>query len=356
LIARIRFAFLFFALAGLFLLGNNASAQGIEQIDSKVVAHFAGKPTTLPVFKQWLKTNTKTDEEYCRAAFVFLASQIDYNLAAFEQGIQIDIAPEAVLKTQNTICQGYANLFKVLCEAKGIKCFMVTGHGEGLAISRNQPFDNHTWNCVYLNGSWQLVEATWAGFLYRHGGLAAIQGTDFNRFWLANPKQFLVEHFPNYPAFQLLNPPLQVKTFLLGKQKFLPEVEKLAPIGERQIKELNALYALDDDSQFLQIAEKSYEANPENPQPLAFAVMNYTVHNYKGNLIKPNKNNVDTCLINEKRALLQYERSYALFKLIKRKDENVLQAMDIDLSNIKNTKKYIADLENLKAFYLKQGR
>lgn len=356
MIARIRIAFLFFAFVGLALQGFSLAAQGIENIDSKVIVKFAGKPTTLPVLKQWLKANTKTDEEYCRAAFVFLASQIDYNMAAFEQGIQIDIAPEVVLKSQNSICEGYANLYKVLCEAKGINCFMVIGHGEGLAIARNQPFDNHAWNCVYLNGTWQLVEATWAGLLYRQGGLAAIQGKDFNRFWLANPKQFLVEHFPNYPDFKLLNPPLAVGTFLKGKEKFMPEVEKLALMGERQIKEINTLFALDEYSQNLQIAEKAYEANPENPLPLAFAIMNNTGHNYNGNLLKPNKTNLDTCISIEKKALEQYERSYQLLELIKNKDEIVKRNLETALFNIKKIKKYTADLENLKAFYLKQGR
>jgi hypothetical protein len=39
-------------------------------------------------------------------------------MAAFEQGINLNVTPEAVLKTGNSVCQGYANTKK---SAKGPK-------------------------------------------------------------------------------------------------------------------------------------------------------------------------------------------------------------------------------------------
>jgi len=54
------------------------------------------------------------------------------------------------------VCEGYAKLFKALCDYYGLKCVIVTGE----AGTGGEP-GPHMWNYVYLNDYWYLVDCTW---------------------------------------------------------------------------------------------------------------------------------------------------------------------------------------------------
>lgn len=337
-------------------LGTTAFAQSTDELDTKVVNHFNGKTVDKPTLVKWLNENTKTDLEYSRAVFVFLSTQINYNMAAFEQGVNINVTPEAVLKTGNSVCQGYANTFKALCDAKKIKCYVVTGHGEGLA-ARARAFDNHAWNCFQIDGKWYLAEATWAGFLYRQFGLSGIQGSAYNKFWMPNPANFVWEHLPNVPEFQLLEPVISIQDYKQGEKHVNELAAKSAkePTAET-VNFLNQTLGLEEHTRNLALAEKAYAYNPNNPMTYAFAVLNNTVHQHESNRQTANKDNLDACLAFEKEILKGYEKSLELMEAVRPRDAVIEKAIDTNEFNIKSTRKYIADLQKMKEFYEKQAR
>jgi transglutaminase/protease-like cytokinesis protein 3 len=353
LISNKQISILFIALL---FLGKVVIAQPTNELDTKVVDHFNGKTVDKPALVKWLNENTKTDLEYSRAVFVFLSTQINYNMAAFEQGINLNVTPEAVLKTGNSVCQGYANLFKDLCDAKKIKCYVVTGHGEGLA-ARARAFDNHAWNCFQIEGKWYLAEATWAGFLYRQFGLSGIQGNTYNKFWMPNPANFVWEHLPNVPEFQLLNPVISIQAYKQGEK----HVNELASNSITQpsietVVFLNNTIDLEEHSKNLTLAASAYLYNPNNPMTYAFALLNNVVHQHESNRQTANKNNLDACIAFEKEVLKGYEKSLELMQAVRPRDEVIEKAIDTNEFNIKSTKKYIADLQKMKEFYEKQAR
>ena len=53
------------------------------------------------------------------------------------------------------VCEGYAKLFKVLCDHNDIPCIIVTG------VAGNATKENHMWNYVYYDDHWFLVDCTW---------------------------------------------------------------------------------------------------------------------------------------------------------------------------------------------------
>jgi hypothetical protein len=277
-------------------------------------------------------------------------------MAAFEQGINLDVTPEAVLKTRNSVCQGYANLFKALCDAKKIKCYVVTGHGEGLA-ARARAFDNHAWNCFQIDGKWYLAEATWAGFLYRQFGLSGIQGNTYNKFWMPNPANFVWEHLPNVPEFQLLNPVISIQDYKQG-EKHVNELasNSLTQTSIETVVFLNNTLDLEEHSKNLTLAESAYQYNPNNPMTYAFALLNNVVHQHESRREKANKNNLDACIAFEKEVLKGYEKSLDLMKAVRPRDAVIEKAIDTNEFNINSTKKYIADLQKMKEFYEKQTR
>ena len=65
---------------------------------------------------------------------------------------QITRTSSGVFLNHETICQGYAYAFKLLCDQAQIPCWIVTGY------YGDEP---HAWNYVWLDGAYYLVDVTW---------------------------------------------------------------------------------------------------------------------------------------------------------------------------------------------------
>jgi len=55
------------------------------------------------------------------------------------------------------VCQGYAEMFTLMCEKSGIRCDIVTGMTDS---GIGQPI-NHAWNRVTVDGVLYDVDVTW---------------------------------------------------------------------------------------------------------------------------------------------------------------------------------------------------
>lgn len=62
-----------------------------------------------------------------------------------------------------TVCQGYAMMFKYLCDRAGISSLIVTGTTSDA---------NHAWNMVYLDGAWCAVDCTYGDGDYLGKGIS----------------------------------------------------------------------------------------------------------------------------------------------------------------------------------------
>lgn len=56
----------------------------------------------------------------------------------------------------NVVCEGYAKMFKVLCDASDVPCLIVTG-----TAGTTGEKENHMWNYVQIDSKWYLVDCTW---------------------------------------------------------------------------------------------------------------------------------------------------------------------------------------------------
>ncbi|MCD8098177.1 MAG: DUF5722 domain-containing protein [Lachnospiraceae bacterium] len=59
---------------------------------------------------------------------------------------------------KSVVCDGYSKAFKVLCDAMGLDCVLVTGYG---VTSADYDMGAHAWNYVQMDGKWYLVDVTW---------------------------------------------------------------------------------------------------------------------------------------------------------------------------------------------------
>jgi len=131
------------------------------------------KELTDPYTDQRLKT---------RSIFIWVTDNIKYDFKFFNKGAEIKSRKctteenceqvrlewektyiNKIIKKKKTVCDGYARLFKKMCDIAGIRCEMVAGYTRSKPYQIGNPgFVNHAWNVVWVDSAWHFVDPTWA--------------------------------------------------------------------------------------------------------------------------------------------------------------------------------------------------
>ncbi|HJS53430.1 MAG TPA: transglutaminase domain-containing protein [Chitinophagaceae bacterium] len=165
-----------------------------------------------------------TDREKVRAIFRWITENIDYNVrpvgrrkntpplfyeewddsAATLPPLSERVATK-ILNKGVAFCEGYSHLFKALCDHAGIKAEIIYGYGR---TNTSRRFGvNHTWNAVYLDSAWHLLDVTWASGFVSYSNQYIRHYSDF--YFLTPPEEFIKDHYPEDPHWTLLdNPPV----------------------------------------------------------------------------------------------------------------------------------------------------
>jgi Transglutaminase-like superfamily len=217
-----------FFLAILFFLPLRFYSQGQSNfyaIDNKVGSIAVAKTDELA--KQ-LSSLGKTDREKVRAIFRWITEHIDYNVMPIGRGKKkphsfynepddsnIALPPlnervaSKVLNTRVAFCEGYSRLFKTLCDHAGIKAEVIYGYAR---TNSNRRFAvNHTWNSVFIDSSWYLLDVTWASGVVSYGNEYIRQYNDF--YFLTPPSDFIRDHYPEDLRWTLLKEPPVYREF-----------------------------------------------------------------------------------------------------------------------------------------------
>ncbi|MCU7550734.1 hypothetical protein OCK74_16570 [Chitinophagaceae bacterium LB-8] len=118
---------------------------------------------------------------------------------------------ENVLRKREAVCDGYSRLFKALCDIVGIRSEIIIGFARGDNRGGMKFRSNHTWNAVYFDSSWHLLDVTWAsGFISFSGDY--IKHFD-ESYFLTSPAQFIQDHFPEDLKWTLLPEPPTLREF-----------------------------------------------------------------------------------------------------------------------------------------------
>lgn len=181
-----------------------------RSVDAKVLTTLADK----------LTQGYSTDLEKLRSVFIWITEHITYRTTYNDppQPEENDTAAlkplservaEAVLRNRQALCDGYARLFKTLCDYAAIPCEVVHGYARTEDFKRIQRFrTNHAWNAVKIDSTWYLLDVTWAsGFIDARTGHYIKQLDE--QYFLTRPEEFIREHFPDELDWTLMeNPPL----------------------------------------------------------------------------------------------------------------------------------------------------
>ncbi|MBA2760971.1 MAG: hypothetical protein H0U39_03245 [Segetibacter sp.] len=184
-----------------------------------------------------------TDAAKVRAIFRWITDNISYNVKPRYNSLRIsqnvyyedvndtgalkslsERVAEGVLRKRVAFCDGYARLFKTLCDYAGIKSEVITGYARTNIDKVDKKFrSNHRWNAVLIDNTWHLLDATWASGYVSYGSEEFVQRYN-DYYFLTPPNDFIRDHYPDDIRWTLLTGSPTLKEFQYSpfkKQAFL---------------------------------------------------------------------------------------------------------------------------------------
>jgi transglutaminase-like putative cysteine protease len=207
---------------------------GYRSIDQYAANITAATPDSL-AYKLVLPFTT--DREKARAIFSWITSHIEYDMSRYnrmtttrqskpvgrdttydDRSLNERIA-YSVMKKGRAVCDGYARLFQTLCDFAGLRSVIITGYARSDSDPVTSRFNaNHSWNAVFLDSAWHLVDATWASGYVITGSNTFVKSLD-ETYYLASPDRFARNHYPQNPEWTLLTRPIPPEEFRLSPFK-----------------------------------------------------------------------------------------------------------------------------------------
>lgn len=186
-----------------------------RKADSTALVFKNEKLDNLPILSYNLTNHLNSDVERFRAIYLWICTNIknDYSLYLknerrrkrfkndphklneWNNQLKKDVYKK-LLKSNKTICTGYAFLLKKLSELANLDCEIVNGYGRTSSTEIDKLISpNHSWNAIKLNNKWYLCDPTWASGSQNAETLEFVfQYND--GFFLAEPELFSINHFP----------------------------------------------------------------------------------------------------------------------------------------------------------------
>jgi hypothetical protein len=176
---------------------------------------------TLDSLCRYVNQTYPSDTDRVNAYFSWIATHISYDMAAYRNNnIKGELQlPRAVFRDRKAVCAGYAALMQYCCEKSDVRIVTLSGYSKGAGYHKDSvpKLDDmtHAWNAVKLNGTWQLLDVTWASgnIDYRDTAMAM-------RYRYGDPLSFLSAHYPEDPMWQLSFHPLHLTQWLKPRYEY----------------------------------------------------------------------------------------------------------------------------------------
>jgi len=224
--------------------------QGYSQISDSLITIVKSYPKNYKSIKDLgyrIKNDFKSDRDRAAAAYTWIATNISYDLnhyyslrgsiTAFyyskqdlknqKKNKQEELIKQT-FKTRKGICEGYSRLYQELSSHLGLTSIIIGGYTKSSpndigAFTNNK---NHSWNAVYYDNQWHLLDVTWgAGYALSK----KIWEFNFNPDYFDSPPDyFLNRHFPADKNWQLVENPISKEEFsskpLIYEMRKEPEI------------------------------------------------------------------------------------------------------------------------------------
>jgi hypothetical protein len=196
------------------IYAQKATMNEFAAIDKKALQIPDSLTKSTDLIANYIKYNFKGDTDKSRAIFIWVASNIQYDIdnmfaINFYESKQDKI--EKPLKTRKGICENYASLFTDICLKSGLKSYVIEGYTKQNGFADYIP---HAWCAARIDSSWFLFDPTW-GSGYVNGG-KFIKKIN-NEYYKASPTILIKSHIPFDYLWQFSNYPVTNQEFYEGK-------------------------------------------------------------------------------------------------------------------------------------------
>lgn len=168
----------------------------------------------------YIRNTFQDDSLRLRASFIWVTENIGYDVKAYQQEDMNAAKLGYVIKNKKAVCGGYASLIKFFCSSFNIDCEVVNGYGRAgkskIVINQTYLRNNHAWNAVKINGTWRLLDATWAaGVVDDSNEDNLVYHKKFNEsYYDTPPEKLILNHLPAQKQYQLTNKAMDQKQFM----------------------------------------------------------------------------------------------------------------------------------------------
>lgn len=192
------------------ITGNNFSlidkrvkgiqGRSVDSLSKKLTAPYKTQIEKVRSIFRWITENIEYDVEGyhdLKGVYSSLLRPTISNIDSIVQKDYNDRIVEKVLLERKAICDGYARLFKTLCDHDNIQSVVISGYIRWYSDPIGLVTDKrHAWNAVYLNNKWQLLDPTWAS------GTVDDAVTKFTKkyndfYFLTDPVKLFNDHYPS---------------------------------------------------------------------------------------------------------------------------------------------------------------
>jgi Transglutaminase-like superfamily len=195
------------------LTAQKVAVNEFAAIDKKVLQLPDSLSATTQNISSYITANFKTDKEKSRAIFIWVATNIQYdieNMFALNFYENTNDKIDKALKTRKGICENYAALFNDICQKSGIKSFVVEGYTKQNGFTDYIP---HAWCIALIDSAWFMFDPTWgSGYISNRKFYKQIN----NSYYKANPAALIKSHMPFDPLWQCLHYPITNQEFYEG--------------------------------------------------------------------------------------------------------------------------------------------
>ncbi len=193
---------------------NNSYDKRFEKVDQHVSAvsrQFIFYPQVLV---ERLTENLNNDYDKVRAIYVWIATNTKYDMFAYYHKRLDRQGVNDVLGSGKALCSGFSILFQYLCAQADIQTEIIDGYAKGFDYKKGQKFKNanHSWNAVFIHGSWYLLDVTWAAENPFFNSVKQ-KKIDLDTYFLMSPGKMIKTHLPEDPSWQMLENKISLTEF-----------------------------------------------------------------------------------------------------------------------------------------------
>jgi hypothetical protein len=187
-------------------ISQDSNPNSLKVLSLKITQGLTEPKKKLDAIFYWVTDNIEYDVVLYNKWLAGRNMYEDFNLSYRDSIEYNEQVASIVANRRKGVCDGYARLFKSLCNHARIQCEVVSGRVKSPLHNDLIP---HAWNAVRLYGKWYLIDPTWAS-----GQVSDTFTKKLDMFYyLTPPEKLFFDHLPDEQKWTLLDKSFDFEKF-----------------------------------------------------------------------------------------------------------------------------------------------